>query len=607
MALGLHLAEHPEAKILGKKVLILGSCAALGSEGGVPCGFMSSIVVRELLLVLRRIVLPGTRVDHLPRWEDKIEAIFEMLRGEDLAILAAMPPWMAAFLRYCHQRTGKKALERWPSLSLLIHSGVAMDSYRTEIESLVGRRADGTMPSFRNGFGATEGNIALQDGDAGMALLTESIFFEFVPLDAYLEGRAEAARVPLAEVRSGVDYVLVMTTPGGLWAYVIGDTVRFESLTPYRLGITGRTAQFLNLAGEKISVDQALKAAAEACRATGALLDEFTLFPRDAGGGAGFVPGHEWVTEFAREPESAERFLEALDEALARLNPLYRVRRASQFGSNELLARRSSPASSAGPIASGRPPRAAKAGISRFPGFRPTLNSDNHSSKTGARMNLTAAHGPKFSEQLEEELVPLWGKLMQTRIYRALLSDESLGLELLQIYLLESYHYVKHNAQHQALAVWQKDVRDREFMRRAIGHAYEEVDHDQLALNDLKGMGLAKGDVERSIPLPETLGFTGFLYYGCCARIPSAAWAIPLGGGHARDRADRDQQTAGEVRRLRDPGSQADLVFRRARDAGHEARDGVQGEHRSLRAHGRGSRGDPHGGAYLAQALYRRA
>ena len=134
---------------------------------------------------------------------------------------------------------------------------------------------------------------------------------------------------------------------------------------------------------------------------------------------------------------------------------------------------------------------------------------------------MTAVNTPvKFSEQLEEELVPLWEQVFNTRVFKLLLSDEPVKKELLQLYLIESYHYVKHNAQHQALAVWQKDVRDRDFMRAALHHAYEEVDHDLLAIKDLEKMGLKKADIERSMPLPETLGFTGYLYYAVTRENP---------------------------------------------------------------------------------------
>lgn len=125
-----------------------------------------------------------------------------------------------------------------------------------------------------------------------------------------------------------------------------------------------------------------------------------------------------------------------------------------------------------------------------------------------------------FSELLNEELIPGWERLMNTRIVRILMSDEPVGIELLQLYLIESYHYVKHNAQHQALAVWQKDVRDRDFMRAALQHAVEEVDHDLLALRDLEKMGVPRAKVEASVPLPQTLGFTGYLYYAVMRENP---------------------------------------------------------------------------------------
>ncbi|HEY8210266.1 MAG TPA: iron-containing redox enzyme family protein [Myxococcaceae bacterium] len=126
----------------------------------------------------------------------------------------------------------------------------------------------------------------------------------------------------------------------------------------------------------------------------------------------------------------------------------------------------------------------------------------------------------KFSEALRDEIAPLWMRMLGTRVYRALMSDDPVGKELLAIYLVESYHYAKHNAQHQALAVWRAELTNRDFMRAALQHAIEEVDHDQLALRDLERMGYDRAAVERSVPLPETQGFTGFLYHSVTRENP---------------------------------------------------------------------------------------
>jgi pyrroloquinoline quinone (PQQ) biosynthesis protein C len=129
---------------------------------------------------------------------------------------------------------------------------------------------------------------------------------------------------------------------------------------------------------------------------------------------------------------------------------------------------------------------------------------------------------PKYSyaAALRQELMPLWNKMLNTRIYQALMSDEPVGIELLQIYLIESYHYVKHNAQNQAMAVWHAKLDDRDFMRKALRHAVEEVDHDQLALRDLEKLGIDTDAVQRTLPLPETMGFFGFLYHWVCYENP---------------------------------------------------------------------------------------
>ena len=342
--LALHFMEHPDADVVGKEILLLGSCSALGNEAGLPAGFMSSIMVRELPWFLSRTVLPGTQVDHLLDWSSKIEAIFEMTRGKDICIVAGMPPWISAFFRFVVQKTGKPVLHLWPNLSLVIHSGVAMDSYREEIRRFLGSPATGRrFPSFKNAFAATEGNFAVQECDAetDMTLIADEVFYEFILLDAYLAGpeQAQASRVPLESVRPGEEYVMVLHTPGGFWGYVIGDTVRFSSTAPYRIQISGRTTQFLNVAGEKLSVEQVLAAMNAASHEADAVVEELTLFPRNVEAGQGtFLPGHEWLIEFSRQPKDADLFLGALDAELCRLNPLYRVRRGSSFGETPLLA-----------------------------------------------------------------------------------------------------------------------------------------------------------------------------------------------------------------------------------------------------------------------------
>jgi hypothetical protein len=341
LALALHLARHPGMGLWGKKLLFLGSCAPLTVEAGLPSGFMSSIMVNEFSPLVRRLILPGKRVDHLPGWSEKIAAILQMTRGEDVVIAAGMPPWLCAFFRYVQEETGRPVRDLWPNLSLVLHSGVSVDGYRATLEQLLAGGRTSALPALRNAFGATEGNFAIQerDEDRDLLLVADEVFYELVPLDDYLAGRGEQARRPISEARLGEEYALVLTTPGGLWSYVIGDTVRFTSVQPLRFVISGRTAQFLNTAGEKVSVEQVVQAVAAACAREGAAVEEHTLFPLGAAPAGGrLLPGHEWVVEFSRRPASLHAFLEAVDQALCEQNPLYRVRRSSRFGATALLS-----------------------------------------------------------------------------------------------------------------------------------------------------------------------------------------------------------------------------------------------------------------------------
>lgn len=351
----LHLFEHPNSSVArafwSKKILFLGSCSRLDEHSGLPAGFMSSVMAREMPRLMRRVLLPGTQVDAFAEWSDKIDAIWELTRRESISIAAGMPPWLTAFFRTVVERSGRPVLDVWPELSFIIHSGVAMDSYRAEIQRLLGPRH--AQVSFKNGYGATEGNFAVQarDADTDLTLITDEVFYEFVPLEAYLEGHAAIAetRIPLEHVQPGVEYVLVLTTPGGLTGYVIGDTVTFTRVPgdadrdrAYRFRISGRTTQFLNHAGEKVTTAQLTHAIAAAADRLGISVTEFTLFPVDTGTAqSGFVPGHEWIVELANDAPSLARARElavAIDSELARANPLYELRRRSWFGDTPLLA-----------------------------------------------------------------------------------------------------------------------------------------------------------------------------------------------------------------------------------------------------------------------------
>lgn len=379
LALSLHLSEHPTTDLLGRTLLLLGSSLPLSrvpagpGRPGLPAGFMSSIMVKEMLPTLKSMILPGSRVDHLPTWEEKIHAILEMTIRRRVSIAAAMPPWLAAFFKTVQEKTGKSVLEIWPDLRLILHSGVAMENYRSEILKALGPPPPGfLLPSFKNAFGATEGNFAVQarDADQDMTLVCDSVFFEFVKLEDYLLNSTTPPRLSIAEIKPHEDYVLVLTTPGGLSSYVIGDTVRFERASEkdgYGLRISGRTAQFINLGGEKVAAEQVIHTIRRVNErlnresfpgldqtASAPRIEEFTLFPGNAGTSEGsYVPAHEWILEVSPSsiflpsesddhPSSLlhkfKNYLRvAIDESLAEINPLYRVRRKSQFGSTPLL------------------------------------------------------------------------------------------------------------------------------------------------------------------------------------------------------------------------------------------------------------------------------
>jgi hypothetical protein len=343
LGLAVHRAQHPGMSLLGARILYLGSCAPLSERDGLPTGFMSSILASELPAYTRALLLPGKRVDHIPDWQTKTERIFELMQGQRISMVAGMPPWLCAFFRHLVERTGRPVLDTWPDISLVLHSGVAMDSYREAICELLAGDARERLPRFMNGFGSTEGNFAFQDDEtrSDMLLISDEVCFEFVPMDELLANKETARRLSLHEVRIGEDYALVLNTPGGLYGYLIGDTVRFTSLAPPRIVITGRTAQMLNHAGEKVSVEQLTRALASAATEAGARITEFSVCPARLALGDNahdFAPGHRWLVEFAEPPHERARFIAALDSALSAENPLYALRRRANVGRTPLFA-----------------------------------------------------------------------------------------------------------------------------------------------------------------------------------------------------------------------------------------------------------------------------
>jgi hypothetical protein len=242
---------------------------------------------------------------------------------EDVSCIAGVPSWTLVLLRRILELTGKRnILEVWPNLELFMHGGVSFRPYRAQFEALI---PSPTM-NYLESYNASEGSFAIQDrrgSDDMLLMLDYGIFYEFMPLDEV--GKPAPRTLLVHEVQEGVSYAIVISTNGGLWRYMPGDTVRFTSVKPYRVQVSGRTRSFINAFGEELIVENADRGIEAACAATAAVVSEYTAAPIYMGDDA--RGGHEWVIEFERTPNDPVVFNRVLDDTMRALNSDYDAKR----------------------------------------------------------------------------------------------------------------------------------------------------------------------------------------------------------------------------------------------------------------------------------------
>jgi hypothetical protein len=312
-------------------MLFLGGSSRMEPLGRhAEVGDLSGLVVRQVPRWIRGHYSPGPEIAAIPGWEQRLAATAWLARHQDLRLISGMPSWMLVLFDRVRAQVGERdmALGRlWPGLSVFVHGGVRMDPYRRVFEAAIGRAIH-----YVEVYPASEAFVAIQvtSADPGLTLMLDyGIFYEFVPTSEL--GSPSPRRLTIADVRLGESYAIVLTTPAGLWSYVLGDTVRFVSLSPPQLVITGRTRHFVNAFGENVIVEEVERAAAEACLRTGAELAEFTVAPAYPDG-PDQPARHEWAVEFRARPSSLAGFAWALDEALRALNTDYRTKRSGDVG-----------------------------------------------------------------------------------------------------------------------------------------------------------------------------------------------------------------------------------------------------------------------------------
>lgn len=316
-AILMYIHETGNTKFVDGKMIFLQGSPVLEEKNGIKLGRLSGIVAHYVPKYLQKNRLPSLETNCIDDWETKVDAIVEETINEDMTVISGIPSWVQMYFERLIEQSGKKVGDLFKNFNLFIFGGVNYEPYRAKFEDLIGRKVDSIEL-----YPASEGFFAFQDKqeEKGMLLqLNSGIFYEFVQADKFFEENPK--RLTIADVKLGVNYVMVISTTAGLWAYNIGDTVEFTSLKPYRVIVSGRIKHFISAFGEHVigkEVEQALK---EATEGTSVTVNEFTVAPQI--NPTEGLPYHEWLIEFEKEPENESDFINALEQSLQEQNSYY--------------------------------------------------------------------------------------------------------------------------------------------------------------------------------------------------------------------------------------------------------------------------------------------
>ncbi|MGQ9619745.1 MAG: GH3 auxin-responsive promoter family protein [Bacteroidales bacterium] len=322
--IAIYLSNRPDSKLFNGKGLILGGSHRINSFSNRSLyGDLSAILIENTPWWFNLIRTPPKEIALTEDFEKKLELITKITVKENVTSLAGAPSWFLVLIKQILEYTGKSDLkEVWPGLEVFFHGGVSFSPYRELFRHFI---SDGQF-KYMETFNASEGFFGIQDDFSSnemLLMLDIGVFYEFIPDNE--TGSSCPSALTIGEVKEGTNYAMVISTNGGLWRYLIGDTVQFTSLFPHRFRITGRTKHFINVFGEELIIDNAEKAVESACRATGAIVSEYTagpVFTSISSRGS-----HEWLIEFEKEPANLVFFTEKLDEALKSVNSDYEAKR----------------------------------------------------------------------------------------------------------------------------------------------------------------------------------------------------------------------------------------------------------------------------------------
>lgn len=329
--LSLYLRNKPTSKFFTGKGLVMGGAYHPNEVNSkVFVGDVSAILMKNLDTWIQYFREPGLSVALLPTWEEKLDRIADITLHQNVTSISGVPSWTLLLLRRVLEKTKQKQIKDvWPHLELFCHGGVGFAPYRPQFEELIGQDI-----SYQNVYNASEGFFAFQDtldNDNMLLHLDNGVFYEFIPFNGALDTENI---VTIEGVKKGINYAMVISTNSGLWRYMIGDTVEFTDIAPYRIRIRGRTKHYINVFGEEVTIDNTDKALASACADLGAKVVDYTIAPvfinqKNQG-------RHQWGIEFCETPEDVSAFEMALDQKLQMLNSDYQAKRTGDLAMAKL-------------------------------------------------------------------------------------------------------------------------------------------------------------------------------------------------------------------------------------------------------------------------------
>ena len=328
----LYLNNNEDSKLFLGKSLRLGGSKQIYETNNTFFGDLSAILIENMPIWAEFSSTPCNKVSLMTDWETKIPAIIAETINENVTSFAGVPSWMMVLLNKILETTSaENLLQVWPNLEVYFHGGVNFDPYREQYKKIIPR----SDFKYYEIYNASEGFFAIQDlNDSNdlLLMLDYGIFYEFIPMSSF--GHDDNKIVRLSDVELHKNYAIVITTNSGLWRYVIGDTVRFTSLSPYRIRVTGRTRHHINVFGEELMVENTDRAMAKACKIASVDVKDYTVAPV-------FMEGkekgsHEWIIEFKNPPNDLQHFTTLLDQSLQELNSDYEAKRLNNMTLNEL-------------------------------------------------------------------------------------------------------------------------------------------------------------------------------------------------------------------------------------------------------------------------------